>query len=1054
MKNKKKLLLGLIPVIAISILLCNKPISRIINVESKTYGTPANSAFTDENFYKCVINAYNNKNNASLGYDVSLTDEQLATITSINCSGHNKEDVDVVRSTNGLNKLVNITNLDLFDNQITSIDLSHNPSLTSLNLVGNQLTNVDLSHNIALETLLLDSNQLLNIDTSYNTALKNLSLSYNLLTSIDLRYNTLLTSLDLHQNQLTNIDLSHNRLLTHLYLYSNKLTNIDLNNNILLETLNLDDNQLVNIDISHNTTLKNLSLSNNLLTSINLSYNTALELVNLDGNQLTNIDLSQNMNLTYLDLANNQLTGIDLSHNATLKKLELNENEINSIDLSQNINLKSLNLEKNQIAEINISHNPLLTYLNLGYNEFTNIDLSNNVELEELYLIDSKLTNIDLTKNIKLEVLHLESYHFNLSATESIKISELDVSKNVNLRSLFLKDNDLSNIDVSNNPLLQDFGLENNKLSEVDLSNNTNLSLVWLDGNNIKKIKCNSVSCPVVIGRQYKLFYIYENDFSNINDEELLELVNKNGNDKAKYQTEFEYVDADGSVKKYDFTYDVYRVSISSEKFIIDENNNYIYTGTDIADRAINNNIKLIYDDSVVLASKFMSSIKNNKYIITNAYSSHADFYAVKEFDLVNISSDKYDLSKQYLTGDLADITNNINVTNGTIVFNLVKNSFQIKHNDDVLQEFNYVNYTSDKYDLSKDYIKVNDNNIELLLNNINCTNCNAYVYDGTNTLTTGEFKDNYKLRIMHNDDIIKEYEIKYAVSGVELNTNNIKLNLEKNKTYNLIANITPTNAENKNVTWESSNPSVATVDENGLVTAKGIGNATITVKTIDGEFIDTCNVVVSEIIIYTVTFKDKDNTYTSEFEEGENIIFKSDLEKKGYKLIGWKYNNQNYSLTDKLPMPSNNIELTSIWELVIPEIKNYTTNQENITGISLKTDINNMNLGIDSMYDVKIKKHDGTDKTSGLVSTGDKIKIYLDNELVSEYDVIIKGDVTGTGTSSVSDVAKLYQYLKGKITIDECYIKAGNVVDSDSTIKVNDVAKLYQFIKGKISNL
>ena len=29
-----------------------------------------------------------------------------------------------------------------------------------------------------------------------------------------------------------------------------------------------------------------------------------------------------------------------------------------------------------------------------------------------------------------------------------------------------------------------------------------------------------------------------------------------------------------------------------------------------------------------------------------------------------------------------------------------------------------------------------------------------------------------------------------------------------------------------------------------------------------------------------------------------------------------------------------------------------------------------------------------------------------------------------------------------------------GNVVDSDSTIKVNDVAKLYQFIKGKINNL
>ena len=60
--------------------------------------------------------------------------------------------------------------------------------------------------------------------------------------------------------------------------------------------------------------------------------------------------------------------------------------------------------------------------------------------------------------------------------------------------------------------------------------------------------------------------------------------------------------------------------------------------------------------------------------------------------------------------------------------------------------------------------------------------------------------------------------------------------------------------------------------------------------------------------------------------------------------------------------------------------------------------------------------------------------------------------DVTGTGTSTVSDVAKLYQYLKGKVTMDDCYVKAGNVVDSDSTIKVNDVAKLYQFIKGKIN--
>jgi len=70
------------------------------------------------------------------------------------------------------------------------------------------------------------------------------------------------------------------------------------------------------------------------------------------------------------------------------------------------------------------------------------------------------------------------------------------------------------------------------------------------------------------------------------------------------------------------------------------------------------------------------------------------------------------------------------------------------------------------------------------------------------------------------------------------------------------------------------------------------------------------------------------------------------------------------------------------------------------------------------------------------------------------EYTVVIKGDVTGTGEASVSDVAKLYQALKGKIEIEDCYKEAGNVYSDDNEIKINDVAKLYQYIKGKIDTL
>ena len=64
--------------------------------------------------------------------------------------------------------------------------------------------------------------------------------------------------------------------------------------------------------------------------------------------------------------------------------------------------------------------------------------------------------------------------------------------------------------------------------------------------------------------------------------------------------------------------------------------------------------------------------------------------------------------------------------------------------------------------------------------------------------------------------------------------------------TLQLTATIVPATALNKDVTWSSSNTAIASVDANGLVTAKTTGNATITVTAKDGGKSAVCFVVVS----------------------------------------------------------------------------------------------------------------------------------------------------------------------------------------------------------------
>lgn len=133
---------------------------------------------------------------------------------------------------------------------------------------------------------------------------------------------------------------------------------------------------------------------------------------------------------------------------------------------------------------------------------------------------------------------------------------------------------------------------------------------------------------------------------------------------------------------------------------------------------------------------------------------------------------------------------------------------------------------------------------------------------------------------------------VTYKVTGVSLDKTSLNLNPGKEGT--LTATITPSNATNQNVTWESSDTKVATVD-NGLVTAVAEGTATITVTTADGGKTATCEVTVTQPAKTPVTSVTLDKTsLTLDVGGSDTLAVTVKPDNATNKAVTWSTSNKN----------------------------------------------------------------------------------------------------------------------------------------------------------------
>ena len=268
--------------------------------------------FVDPNFADCFS-----------GYEASSPN----ILTELDCSNNNITSVEEIKYFPALEDLI------LLNNNIKSVDTTHNPKLKRLILANNQLRDIDLSHNPELETLTVSENNLTQLNINKNSKLKSLYAYKMPIAEIDVRHLSRLRDLGFSAHKLIELNVSQNSELKTLFLGSGSLTTIDLSHNPKLSHVSLQSNQLQEIDLSKNANLKHLNVRNNKLTSLDLSQQTQLQEVKADYNQLTEFQLGENPNLTSLELNNNKLPKLDLTQQLALKKFTAFNNPLYDITL-------------------------------------------------------------------------------------------------------------------------------------------------------------------------------------------------------------------------------------------------------------------------------------------------------------------------------------------------------------------------------------------------------------------------------------------------------------------------------------------------------------------------------------------------------------------------------------------------------------------------------------------------------------------------------------------------------------------------------------------------
>ena len=161
-----------------------------------------NTNFPDPDFQKYVNDKIDTADTTSGKKDGKLSKAERDAVTKISITNTNCTDLT------GIAYFANLTELNCYHNQLTTLDVSKNAKLRILKCYNNGMEKLNLGDITHLTLLNCDDNNLTELDVSKNPYLEDLECRENKLRRVVIGKKYSLTTLYLRGNQLTSLDLS------------------------------------------------------------------------------------------------------------------------------------------------------------------------------------------------------------------------------------------------------------------------------------------------------------------------------------------------------------------------------------------------------------------------------------------------------------------------------------------------------------------------------------------------------------------------------------------------------------------------------------------------------------------------------------------------------------------------------------------------------------------------------------------------------------------------------------------------------------------------------